>query len=305
MTSTLRAASTLAMALLAALPARAQTPQPPAPQAGADTPALPAPGALPASASEQARALWTQLVAATAGEASEPIRAFDLSFDARVYSGEKQSNDGAARYLFLAPGFVRMVLESGRERMRGPDGDFLVDKSGVYPLRGRDFAEDVRELEETVAVARLFVGLTDPSTLRLASLDVLPAAPGRLPEGLAQRAAQLDWIVVTSPDFRGRTDDSRVTLDRVEIGLERGTHLPLLALVTDPREPGSAVLARLEQYQPLDGYRVPWKVTTWRVTPGPAGAAPRPFEDKPAVKLWLKQGRLRPSLQADDFKPRG
>jgi hypothetical protein len=196
--------------------------------------------------------------------------------------------------------------------MRGARGDFLVDKSGVYPLKGRDYAEDRRELDETVAVARLFVGLTDPGRLRLASLALLPAPPANLPEPLVKKAAELDWLVLESPDFRVHADGRTATLDRVELGLERETHVPVLALVTDPADPRSAVLARLENYQPLDGYRVPWKVATWRVADGQAAAGPaagdaqrRPlaFEPKPAVRLWLVEGKLRPALEPTDFEP--
>jgi hypothetical protein len=251
------------------------------------------------------------MVQATAGESRGPIRAFDLLFEGRVYSGENQTNDLDARYLYLEPGHVRMVMKSGRERMRGPKGDYLIDKSGVYPLRGREYAEDQRELDETVAVARLFVGLSDPGRLRLASLEVLPAPPPRLPEAVAKKAAELDWIVLLSPDFRRHQDGARATLDRVELGLERESHVPVLAVVTHPTDPHSAVLARLKDYQPLDGYRVPYDVTTWRIAPDQAATGPAAgissqrlaFAAKPAIRLWLKEGRLRPRLEPADFEP--
>ena len=63
-------------------------------------------------------------------------------------------------------------------------------------------------------------------------------------------------------------------------------------------------------YLPLDGYRVPGEVTTWRAAtqqaPGLPAARPGqrpPFEAKPAIRLWLKEGRLRPQLEPGDFLP--
>ena len=292
---------------LSSLAPAAQAPeaQPPAQPAAA----APAPGQIPASASAAARGQWEALVKATQGESTGAIRAFQLKFDARVYSGDKQSNDGVTLYKYLEPDFVSMVLPSGRERMRGKKGDFIVDKSGVYDLEGREYKEDKRELAETLRVAKLFASLTDPSRLRLASLDTLSAPPAGLPADQSERAAGLDWIALSSPDFLARSPGEKETLDRVEIGLDRSTHLPVLAIVANPAQPTSAVLALLDKYQPLDGYRVPSEVTTWRVAPPPTGASPEPsnarlpFSSRAAVKLWLKEGTLRAQLQPKDFEP--
>jgi hypothetical protein len=193
--------------------------------------------------------------------------------------------------------------------MRGRKGDFLVDKQGVYSLKAREYKEDERELSETLAVAKLFVGLTEPSRLRLASLELLSAPPAGLPESQRQRAAELEWIALTSPDFLARASDDQETLVRVEIGLDRAQHLPVLAIVADPARPESAVLAELEKYQLLDGYRVPWEVTTWRVAPAQPGEPARsagsrlPFSPRAAVKLWLIDGSLRAKLEPKDFEP--
>lgn len=271
--------------------------------------AAPAAGQIPANASAAARAQWEALVKATQGESNGAIRAFKLKFDARIYSGDKGSNDGVTLYKYLEPDCVSMVLPSGRERMRGGKGDYIVDKSGVYALEGREYKEDQRELAETLRVAKLFASLTDPSRLRLASLETLPAPPAGLPADQSERAAGLDWIVLSSPDFLARAPGEKETLDRVEIGLDKSTHLPVLAIVANPAQPTSAVLALLDQYKPLDGYRVPYEVTTWRVAPPPSGASPEPpnarlpFSGRAAVKLWLIEGSLRAQLQRKDFEP--
>jgi hypothetical protein len=302
------AAPAACLFVLAAAAAQAPTQQTPQAAPAAPPTGL-TPGQLPANASEGARAAWENLVKAARGEASAPIRAFQLKFDATVYSGDKQSNDGETTYKFLAPDCVSMVLASGRERMRGRSGDFLVDKNGVYSLKGKEYKEDERELSETLAVAKLFVGLTEPSRLRLASLELLSAPPAGLPESQSKRAAELEWIALTSPDFLARASHDKETLDRVEIGLDRAEHLPALAIVTDPAKQESAVLAQLEKYQLLDGYRVPSLVTTWRVAPAQPGATARaaggrpPFSPRAAVKLWLIDGSLRAKLEPKDFEP--
>jgi hypothetical protein len=295
----------IALAASAAL-VQSPTPAPPSPPAAA----APVAGQIPPDASADARARWEALVKAARGDTTGAIRAFDLQFELRVYSGEKQSNDGGVtRYKYLEPDCVSMEMASGRKRMRGRSGDFLIDKSGVYPLEGRDYKEDQRELAESLSVARLFAGLTDPSRVRLASLGLLSAPPPGLPESLAKTAAGLDWLVLTSPDFLARAAGTRETLDRVEIGLDRSTHLPALALVADPARPESAVLAQLSDYRLLDGYRVPGEVTTWRVAPPAQGAPTRPVEDRlpfsarAAVKLWLMDGSLRAKLEPKDFAP--
>ena len=302
------AAPAACLFVLAASASQSPTPQPPQASAAAPTAAL-TPGQLPSGASAGARTAWENLVKAARGESTAPISAFQLKFDATVYSGDKQSNDGVTVYKFLAPDCVSMVLASGRERMRGRSGDFLVDKSGVYSLKGKEYKEDERELGETLAVAKLFVGLTEPSRLRLASIEVLAVPPAGLPESQTKRAAELEWIALTSPDFLARAAGSKETLDRVEIGLDRSAHLPVLAIVTDPARPESAVLAELDKYQILDGYRVPYEVTTWRVAPAQPGAPVNsasgrpPFSPRAAVKLWLIEGSLRAKLEPKDFEP--
>jgi len=304
------AAPAACLLVLASSAFQSPSQQPPQAAPAAQSAAL-APGQLPPGASEGARAAWENLVKATRGEASGAIRAFNLKFDATVYSGDKQSNDGVTVYKFLAPDCVSMVLASGRERMRGGKGDFLVDKTGVYSLKGKEYKEDERELGETLAVAKLFVGLTEPSRLRLASLEQVSAPPAGLPESQATRAAELEWIALTSPDFLARVEGSKEkeTLDRVEIGLDRATHLPFLAIVADPARPESAVLAQLDKYELLDGYRVPSEVTTWRVAPAQPGESLQavggrmPFSPRAAVKLWLIDGSLRAKLEPKDFEP--
>lgn len=264
---------------------------------------LPSPGELPAGASELARSRWQALVGAALGAGGGRVSSFDLNFDVSVYPKEGQSNESSARYFYMEPGWVRMVLRSGRERMRGPRGDYLVSREGVTPLRGRDYAEDKRELDETVALARTFVGLSDPGQLRLVSLETSDAPAGMLPEELRKGLDGLEWITVQSPDFRGPVQgDKEPRLDRIEIGLDAKTKLPTLALVRDARNPHGALLVRLSGYLELDGYRVPGQVRAWRIDPE---SRPLRFAAKQAVDMWLIEGDLSPELTPADFEPAG
>ncbi len=283
---------TPAQLILAVVLAQSGSPAPPAVQ----------PGVLPAGTGERERALWTGMIAAMgAGDGRGPVTAFDLDFDGTLYSGEKQSNDFDARYLYLEPSFVRMVLKSGRERLRGPEGEFVVEKGLGHRLSGREFAEDRRELEESLTVSRTFVGLSDPSRVRVLKLLAQAAPPPALPTPLGPQAGGLEWISVWSPDFRGRASSAAPPAsDRIEIGLERTSHRPLLALLTDEKDKRATFLVRLEGFRAVDGFQVPHHITTWRVDPESPESA---LAEKPALELWLEKGSLRPQLTAEDFRP--
>jgi hypothetical protein len=194
-----------------------------------------------------ARALWEAITDAAVGKHARRATAFVLEFEATRYSGENQTNDASATYSYLEPGNVRMVLKSGRERLRGPDGDWLIDKSGAHRLVGRDFKQDIAELDESVAVARTFAHLTDPRGLRMESLRTLAAAPASLPPKLRALAAELDWLRLESRDFRAppRPGEGSAPVDVLELGVERPTRVPRIAVLTDPQHPEGALVLSL------------------------------------------------------------
>lgn len=264
------------------------------------------PGVLPADASPQAVALWRALVRATRApeQAPEPVRAFDLTFDVRVRR-DTQRNDGKdLRFRYLAPGFVRATLESGREHVRGPAGDFLIDGATAKALAPtRENQEDRRQIDEELAIARNFVALSDPAHLRIASLALLDAPPAGLPPALAERAGALDWLAVASPDFRLFQSDDELAapaLYLARLGLEKQTgKLVLAQLGRDLRRPDErALLVALEGTRPLDGWLLPRLVfvRAWDVER-------RAFEERPSLELALKHGSLRAPLAPDDFRP--
>ena len=270
----------------------------------------PAPAAATAAApaaDPAARALWDAIVAAAAGSKTARATAFVLDFEATRYSGESQSNDVDATYSYLEPGCVRVALVSGRQRLRGPDGDWLIDKAGAHRLVGRDFKQDIAELDETVAVARTFAHLTDPRGLRLESLSRMSAPPPGLPEALRTKAAALDWLRLESRDFRSppvaRAGQAAELgpIDVLELGVDRATRAPRMAVLTDPLAPrGAIALGMLEDPLEVDGFRVPSRVTAWHVD---AALIPPAFAARASLDLWLKSGTLRPKLSPEDFLP--
>lgn len=292
------------------------------------------PGALPQDASPAARECWSKLVAAlkpvpvegAGGGGEAAIDAFDLWIDTRVTSeseqGGKQTNDLKMRYRYLGPGFVRTtMLDSRVDRLRGPDGDWLLDpaKGDAIELRGQDFAQDRRELGQTLSIARNYLALAEPARLRIATLEMLSGPPAGLPslpkdkvrkDTALPRAAELTWIALTSPDFQvvEARKSKQALMYRVQLGLDPKTHLPLLATIWQD-EAGTMVaegavlvdLIESKHFRPLDGRTVPgW----FNVYDARLPSSPFVFQDAPRASVFVKPGStLRPKLTADDFRP--
>lgn len=307
----LAATAAAGIAIAAQDPAPQPTPPPaPAPQpAPADAAPL-VPGALPADASPAARSAWEALCAALGAAADAPrVEAFDLSFDARAWAqgGEGEKSFRNARLRFLAPNFVDSAFDSGRRRMRGPRGDWIVDAQGAaVRLQGVEMAQDRRELDQILQVARTFANLVNARTLRLRKLETVATPPFELPAALAQRASAVSWLSLVSPDFAlARSDGSKSDTEvRAWIALDSATQLPALAVVAeegvDASTPRTALLVELWNWAPLDGLRSPKNVRTY---PPLEGGAKWSFQDKQNLQLWLTKGSLRAKLAPGDFEP--
>jgi hypothetical protein len=268
------------------------------------------PGAMPADAAPEAVAMWTAVRNGLGAEPSgAPVTAFDLGFEARVWqpNGEGEKTLKNAQLRFLAPDFVDSALESGRRRLRGPRGDWIVDAKGqAQRLQGVELAQDRRELDQIVHVARTFANLVNVRSLRLRKLERIAAAPFQLPASMTERAAGKSWLSLVSPDFAiARHDGTKSERDvRVWLAIDSATHLPSLAVVAEDDRgtlaPESALLLELVNWTVLDGLRAPKSVRTF--LPDTSGGTWR-FQEKQNLQLWLTKGSLRAKLVPADFEP--
>lgn len=307
--------SALLLALLTSFAgtAQAQSTPPPLPEGAKEEPAKKTllPGVLPEGTSAKAKALWNSLTEATlvAGQDRQPVTSFRLQFDLRIQPDDRTSNDVHATYSFLAKkNYVRFSLESGREFLRGPDGNFSVTSDGEkILLAGRDYITDRTQIDDAARIAKNFVALTDPGRLRIARLSAIAKAPSGLPEKMQKRAAKLTWIEVVSPDFHlnrsGAAKRKSAGLYRVLLGLDPKTHrIELAELREEGLSETDPILIHFENYEAMDGFQIPRHLKFYE--PAPA-TRPRVFRKKPTSDLYLlaDRGTLRANLKPADFKP--
>jgi hypothetical protein len=269
------------------------------------------PGELPAAATPEARSAWERVRAASLvpGADHAPVSAFELSIDVRYYrSGTRGSNDFAGVvYRFLAPTFVRVkTVEGNREVLRGPEGDWLHDGARNQTVNlsvGREFAEDRRQLDEWTGVARNFVSLTDPRSLRIAGLELLKSAPPCIPAPLSKRAGEVAWLRVRSPDFRLVGANPGSGLFRASLGYDPKTSWVEIALVEEDLPEGnlrpSAKLIEMGQPAPSQGFFVPKKILVYSIE---EGRLPPAFAVPAGMDLVVRSSNLRAALKPDDFK---
>lgn len=296
-------------------------PLPAPPGASTDAPVLDSeghpvlPGVIPKSTSQTARELWERVLQASFAHGERrPVTAFDLALDVRYKASIEKTNDFPnMRYLFLAPGYVRVFTGNQREEVRGPEGDWLIDRkrNETVRLTGRENAEDRRQLDETLSIARNFIALTDPGSLRILSLSVLERAPEMLPQSKAKRASELAWLELRTPDFRLANAKPRSAegspIVRVDLGIDRKDAWVEFVLVVrdvagfDLDE--SSVLIQLENPLLIDGLRVPQQILVFGVD---ATRRPIMFQAEPGSDLYLKakSSRLRAELSPGDFLPK-
>jgi hypothetical protein len=268
------------------------------------------PGALPADAPPEAREAWQRACRSMVapGSTGKRAAAFDLQFDLRLREpeGGVGRNESEMRFRYIdAQRFARFSLSSGREHVLGPKGPWLIDGEERIRLADtRENLEDLRQIDETVAIARNFLALTDPSGLRIASLARLERPPSTVPAPLAARAERLVWLDAQSPDFRLlRAEGQRADgLYRVRLGTHPETGRIELALVGQDRGPEAdrAVLVELKELEPLDGFLVPRQLLVYEID---TALEPRRFGELPTLDLYRTGGTLLPRLTPEDFLP--
>jgi hypothetical protein len=276
------------------------------------------PGQLPPGTSAAASALWTAVLERSG--AGQPIRSFELSFYLRQRDpNHPQVNDLDLRFSYLVPGYVRAVLESGRTLLRGPRGDYLIDQQETISLVGREGIEDREQLDQMASLARNFVALSDPRSLRLVELAVEPAPPSGLPSRYAQETKGLSWLRVVSPDFflgsaQARPAGTPPPLYSAALGIEPETREIRFAVLHEQKlklegeqqvtalVPETAMLVRLAEYTDRNGFHVPHSVRVFGLD---ATMVPARFRSSPTSELTLRKrrGSLRAGLRPTDFQP--
>jgi hypothetical protein len=312
------AALTLALAIRGQAAAGGQKPPPlPPPFPGKEVPsggvAAAAtewkPGVLPPSTTPEAAAAWDTLCKASLAPGAErsAVQAFELVLGVRARNGTGGTNDLDAEFRFLQPGWVRVkTVKSIKEVGRGPGGDWFIDGARNEKKRisvGREYAEDRRQLDDWTAVARLFVSLTDPRSLRLAALEVLKSAPPAIPATLAKRAGELAWLRVRSPDFRLVGANPASSVFRGSLGWDPKTGLVELALVEEDAQDSelraSAKLVEMREPTASGGFRIPKKIFIYSIE---EGRMPLAFAVPPGLDLFVTSSNLRAVLKPEDFE---
>jgi hypothetical protein len=265
-------------------------------------------GAPPASPpiSEEARALWEKVKAASGDPAREPLRAFHLTADVLTRSGV-QTNEAHIDYRYLAPDCIRFALPSKNETGRfgpAPEQYWTQTDNGIVVLVGREWVQDRKSIDDAVTLARNYVALSSPARLKILALELLPAAPADLGPELAKRAKKLRWLALESPDFallRGDLARETPAVYRVELGL-REDLLPGAAIVRE-REKSTAdpLLVEFSQYQEQDGFKLPFQLWVHALD---RAHAPATFAEASAQEVYVTAAQLRPNLTVEDFKPR-
>jgi len=270
-----------------------------------------APGRLPKSTTAGARSAWDRLAAAVAqgGATRVPITGFDLSLDLQLRIQENRSNMfEKARYAYRAPGYLLADTGKGRRQVRGPQGDWLLDatqpteRALVRLDVGRENAEDRRQLDEALDVARLFVLLVDPQNVRVIRFVEAPVPVALVPEKLAAGAAQLSWFELETPDVRPGVKNQVGA--RILLGIAGASGLPAMAVADDAAAPRrvnpTTSFVDLQEWKPFDGWMLPKKILVFlpRVVEaeGAGGATSRVAEGwraEAAMDLVVRSGSLK------------
>jgi len=292
----------------------------PAPAAVLDVDGEPvAPGRLPESTTPEARAAWEKLAAALAitGGSRTPITGFDLGLNLRL---RMQSNNEfpSARYAYLAPGYLLADTGKGRRQVRGPKGDWLFDETQPTERAlvrldvGRENAEDRRQLDEALDVARLFVLLVDPKNVRVIRFVAAANPETFVPTKLAESAKKLAWFELETPDVRpGLRNKSGA---RILLGIAADSGLPALVLADDSAaerrvNPTTSCVA-LSDWKPFDGWLLPKKILVHlpRIAEatGAGGATSRVadgWQAEPSMDLVVLSGNLKSAPDLALFLP--
>jgi hypothetical protein len=288
------------VALLAALAASAE-PAAPSAETAAEQDVAPS-----------AREVWKRACAATLlrpGRTVRPVTALDLRFEL-LTRGDQGSNELKPRVRWLADSRIRIELASGRELGRGRDGDWLLDGNEVVRFRGREYAEDRRQIDEFLTIVQDFVALTQPAKLDVENLTLADAVelefPKHHPLDKPSLRERLVWLRFESGDLvlpgAGAWAGALGEKQRVLVAIDSANHLPAMALIVDGKGERAPMLLALSETRALDDLRVPHRVHVYPVRPAVERNRTRWIvAEKPSQEFYLIGGTLRARLTEEDF----
>jgi len=263
--------------------------------------ALQSPAQAPAETpGSDARALFTRVCAASGPAERAPLTAFRLVAEARTRNGV-QTNDLEVDYRYLAPDCIRFRLPSKNETGRfGPEEKQYWLKSGdeTVFLAGREYKEDRRQIDDMLALARNYIALSNPASLKLEALELLSAAPPDLGEAIAKKTKKLTWIALESPDFALVRREGTLPKGtyRVELGID-SKDLPAAVVIRAKSDASTAPLfVFLSDYRETSGFKLPMQLHV-HVKDGPH------FAEFASQEVYVKTAELRPSFSVKDFQP--
>ncbi|MEM7518736.1 MAG: hypothetical protein AAF368_17655, partial [Planctomycetota bacterium] len=181
--------------------------------------------------------------------------------------------------------------------------------------------EDRRQLDDMTRLARNFLSLVNPDTLRLRVLEETTAPPG-LPKSHADEAQALQWLRIESPDFCLVDADRRnarppfgsaakAAMYSVKLGLDPASGRILKAEILHLRETGewnrSPLFLSFDKLYEQEGFTIPAHIFIYEVD---SGSSRKGYTYKKVAKssLYLKTRleesvSLRPGLKPEDFLP--
>ncbi|MFT5081171.1 MAG: hypothetical protein ACI84E_001829 [Planctomycetota bacterium] len=271
-------------------------------------------GALPPRTTPAAAKLWSDVVKAAkadtdAGTAPRaPITSFELQFEITVRDTGGGHNEATTKVRYLAPSFVRFQLEEITELGFGPDGYWSKDKDQPpVDISRREYAESKRRVQDVRTTAKNFLALAEPGNLRIVNLAKVQAPPTNQPPGAAKRLANLDWLVLESPDFdlsagTAIAADAGSRLYRAYIGVGKTSHHVEEAMVIEVKDgevrPATATWLTMGHRTMLDGISFPGSILIRRAV---LAESPWTFTKRPTDELYLIEGKLVTDLVPADF----
>lgn len=316
------------LALLAqdpgAAPAAQSQPAASPPAAGvaaASQPAQSAPAPLAPVLEPAALARFEQLCLAIEGPTRLPqLAAFELDVEILTRAEQGTNNDDAL-ISWSAPDRLRFALRSGRVQGHGPSGYWMRDDKQRVELKGREFVEDRRQIDEQLALCRNFATLVRPRSWQLERLVLLRQAPSELSDRLRATALALDWLELASPSFElpGETPaGGPAKRYLVQVGLERALLAPAAGASSGAPNPdahrarivciherrdgvdvGEPWCLVLDHYATIDGLLVPKFVFARRPD---VARAPWQFEEEPSTSVYIgTQSRIGSVRAETDF----